>query len=145
MDEDKLDENRVVKVKSIDDARREATKPTARERRAMIEDKLYDKCPENDEVPMKDGFVSYCRHFKYLGPWMSYNLRDDYDIRMRTEAASKSFAVLRGFYSRPKVSICSKYLIFMAIQVNLLLWGCKSWALRKDLLLKLERFVNQKV
>jgi hypothetical protein len=33
----------------------------------------------------------------------------------------------------------------MAIQVNLLLWGCKSWALRKDLLIKLERFVNQKV
>ena len=74
MDEDKLDEKRVVKVKSIDDARREATKPTARERCAMIEDKLYDECPETDEVPMKDDFVSYCRHFKYLGSWMSYNL-----------------------------------------------------------------------
>jgi len=33
----------------------------------------------------------------------------------------------------------------MAIQINLLLWGCESWALRKDLLLKLQRCVNRKV
>ena len=33
----------------------------------------------------------------------------------------------------------------MAIQINLLLWGCESWALRKDLLEKLERFVNRKI
>ena len=29
----------------------------------------------------------------------------------------------------------------MAIPINLLLWGCESWALRKDLLNKLEIFV----
>jgi hypothetical protein len=33
----------------------------------------------------------------------------------------------------------------MAIPINLLLWGCKSWALCKDLLLRLERFVNRQV
>ena len=111
----------------------------------MIEERLYEECAETNEVPMAGGFVSYCCHFKYLGSWMSYNLRDDYDINMRIESASKSFAVLRSFFNRPEVSIHSKYLIFMAIQINLLLWGCASWALRKGQLLKLERFVNQKV
>lgn len=47
--------------------------------------------------------------------------------------------------TRPEVSVNTKYRIFMAIQINLLLWGCESWALRKDLLLKLQRCVNRKV
>jgi len=98
MDEDKLVETRVTKAKSKgDEARKGATKPIARERRAMIENKLYDECSETNEVVMKDGFVSYCRHFKYLGSWMSYSLGDDYDIRMQIESAGKSFAALRGF------------------------------------------------
>ena len=33
----------------------------------------------------------------------------------------------------------------MAIPINLLLWGCESWALRVDLSRKLERFVNRKI
>ena len=33
----------------------------------------------------------------------------------------------------------------MAIPINLLMWGCKSWALRKDLLLKIVRSVNRNI
>ena len=49
---------------------------------------------------------------------------------------------LNGFFKRPQVNTYSKYLIFMAIPINLLLWSFESWALRKDLLLKLERFIT---
>ena len=37
----------------------------------------------------------------------------------------------------------SKYLLFKAIPCNLLLWGCKSWALRKSLLASLEVFLHR--
>ena len=64
---------------------------------------------------------------------------------MRIMAANKSFGALSSFFSLQEINTRSKYLIFMAIQSNLLLWGCESWALRKDLLEKLERFVNRKI
>ena len=45
-----------------------------RETRNMIEDMLYDDCHETDVVELVGGFVTYCKHFKYLGSWLSYNL-----------------------------------------------------------------------
>ena len=41
------------------------------------------------------------------------------------------------------VNTYPKYLLFMAIPCNLLLWGCKSWALRKYLLASLEVFLHR--
>ena len=64
---------------------------------------------------------------------------------MRIKSASKSFGAMKEFFRLDQVNVYSKYLIFMAIQINLLLWGCECWALRNDLLLKLERFVNRKI
>ncbi len=89
--------------------------------------------------------MTYCKHFKYLRSWISYNLRDDYDIEKRIMAANKSFGALSNFFSLQEINTRSKYLFFMAIQINLLLWGCESWALRKELLENLERFVNRKI
>ena len=37
----------------------------------------------------------------------------------------------------------NKYLLFRAIPVNLLLWGCKTWSLRQTLLVKLEVFLHR--
>lgn len=64
---------------------------------------------------------------------------------MRIAEANKSFGPMKSFFERPEVNIYYKYMIFVAIQMNLLLWGCESWALHRDLLNKLERVVNQKV
>ena len=38
-----------------------------------------------------------------------------------------------------------KYLIFLAIPINLLLWGCESWALRTYLLKKLEVLLHRSI
>ena len=45
---------------------------------------------ETKDIQVADGFVSYTKHFKYLGSYISYNLRDDYDIDARLAAASAS-------------------------------------------------------
>ena len=39
----------------------------------------------------------------------------------------------------------SKYLIFLAIPINLLLWGCEIWALRTSLLKNLEVFLHRSI
>ena len=39
----------------------------------------------------------------------------------------------------------SKYLIFRAIPMNSLLWGCEAWSLRKSLLMKLEVFLTRNI
>ena len=47
---------------------------------------------------------------------------------------------LKFFWDSDEVDIRSKYLIYMAIPMNLLTWGCESWALTKILIKKLEVF-----
>ena len=52
---------------------------------------------------------------------------------------------LNHFWSDRAVDDYSKYLIFRAIPINLLLWGCESWALRETTLRKLEVFLHQSI
>ena len=118
-----------------------------KEKRVIIEDDLYDSCQESDDVMMNGGIITYSKHFKYLGTFISYNLRDDYDIDKRIAAASKAMGALKLFFNKKEVSTYSKYLIFMfmAIPINLLLWGCENWSLRVDHVNKLEQFVTPQI
>ena len=116
-----------------------------KEARASLEDKLYDEYDKTKMVAVRNGFVAYCKHFKYLGSWVSFNLGDDHDIDTRITSVSKAMDALEYFFSRREINIYLKYFLFMAILVNLLLWGCESWAFCTDLPRKLERFVNRKV
>ena len=50
---------------------------------------------------------------------------------------------LNHCWSDRTVDDYSKYLIFRAIPINLLLWGCESWALREATLRKLEVFLHR--
>jgi hypothetical protein len=84
-------------------------------------------------IQIADGHVSFCRHFKYLGSHNSYNLKDDYDIDKRISAASKSMGALKKVWNCPHLNIWSNYQLFRAILMNLLLWGCENWPMRKTL------------
>ena len=95
---------------------------------------------------MQDGgTVTFCNHFKYLGNHISYNLCDNYDIDHRLAQASAALGYLQYFWKYPSVDVHSKYLIFCAILVNLLLWGCESWALRETRLSKLEVLFHRSI
>ena len=54
--------------------------------------------------------------------------------------ANKAMGALKHFWRSNKVDTHAKYLIYMAIPLNLLLWGCESWALPQSSLAKLEAF-----
>ena len=79
------------------------------------------------------GFIYFTKLFKYLDLWISFDLSDEFDIDERIK--------VQIFYEQSqKVEIQSKYLIYQAIPINLLSWGCELWALTKVLILKLEVF-----
>ena len=113
--------------------------------RVAQEDDLYDQLEETKQINVTGGFVTFCKHFKYLGSHVSYNLRDDYDIETRIAAANSSMGALKNFWHNPHVDMYSKFLIYRAIPTNLLIWGCETWALRKGLLRKLEVFLHHSV
>ena len=69
-------------------------------------------------------------------------LPDDDDINARLAATSQSMGALKEVWHNPHLDMYSKYLLFRAIPVNLLLWGCKNWSLRKSLLRQLEVFLH---
>jgi hypothetical protein len=52
---------------------------------------------------------------------------------------------LKEVWQNQHLNIYSKYLLFRAIPMNLLLWGCETWSLRQSLLNKLEVFLHQSI
>jgi len=105
----------------------------------------YDALPETQQFDVADGCVTFCRTFKYLGSRISYNLRDDADIEARLAAANQSMGALKEVWRNPHLDTYSKYLLFRAIPMNLLLWGCENWSLRQDLLRRLEVFLHRSI
>ena len=108
-------------------------------------DVKYDALPETQQFDVADGYVTFCRTFKYLGSRISYNLRDDADIEARLAMANQSMGALKEVWRNPHLDTYSKYLLFRAIPMNLLLWGCENWSLRQDLLRRLEVFLHRSI
>ena len=42
--------------------------------RQKREEKEYEDLPETQLIVVCDGFVTFCRHFKYLVNWISFSL-----------------------------------------------------------------------
>ena len=102
------------------------TKKESHESRYKIEETSYDNLPETRLVIIKGGFITFCRHFKYICSWTSFSLREDHDIMKRIAAANASMGAISKIWDDDNVDTYSKYLLFKAIPCNLLLWGCES-------------------
>jgi len=111
----------------------------------LKEDSLYDQSSEMRRATIGDGYVEFTKHFMYLGSYVSYNLKDDYDISQRITKAFQNMGALKNIRDDPHVYLYlySKYLLFLAIPVNQLLWGCKSWALKESSLKDIDIFITQ--
>jgi hypothetical protein len=108
-------------------------------------EELYDGLNETQPIAVEDGFVTLCCHFKYLGSFVSFNLCDNYDVKKCVTAATQAMGALKNVWNSPHLDIWSKYLLFRAIPMNLLLWGCKTWSMQKTLSNKLEVFLHRNI
>ena len=61
---------------------------------------------------MADGNVNFCSHFKYLGSWVSFLLRDDHDVAKCIASADASMGAMTSFWDDGHVDVYSKYLMF---------------------------------
>ena len=90
-----------------------------------IIDRCYVKADETKKfIVNKNGYVSFCLNFLYLGSWISYDLNHEYDTKARikkAKKANKAMEALKFFWNTPEVDTHAKYLIYMAIPFNLLL------------------------
>ncbi|EJK58317.1 hypothetical protein THAOC_21573 [Thalassiosira oceanica] len=59
--------------------RREAGAERAK-KKAELEKTRYFSLDQTQPIAVKDGFLTFTMHFKYLGSFISYNLWDDFDI-----------------------------------------------------------------
>ena len=53
--------------------------------------------------------------------------------------------MLSNIWNSPHIDMHSKYLYFVAIIINQLLWGCESWALKESSLNDLNVFLHQSI
>ncbi len=97
------------------------------------------------DIVVADGYVTFTRPFKYLRSTISYNLQDNDDVTACIAAANASMCTLKDVWQNPHLDTYSKYLLFRAIPMNLLLWGCKTWSIRQMLLHKMEVFMHRNI
>ena len=88
-------------------------------------------------------YFSYCDEFKYLGTTITTTLRDEVDIEKRIKQATKAFAAMEKTLCDQKINPSIRVKIYEATVVNILLWGCESWALTEKLREKLEVYHNR--
>ena len=92
----------------------------------------YENCTQTKDIPLPDDdHIPFKKSFKYLGSIVNFTLQDNQDIEVRIKKANQAMGALKHFWRSGAVDTHAKYLIYMAIPMNLLLWGCKSWALPK--------------
>ena len=74
---------------------------------------MYNKAKETEPILIGEfGMITFTRHFKYLGSYISYSLKYDYDIEHRISQASAAMGALTSFWVDNTVDNFSKYLFF---------------------------------
>ena len=77
---------------------RQKEKRESHETKCKREDSEYMSLAETATMQVADGYITFCKHFKYLGIWVSYSLRDDYDISKRVAATNAAMGALEKFW-----------------------------------------------
>ena len=128
------------RIAAWDDAEEGQTRTQGRQERDNIS---YDALPETTNFPVSDGHVSFTRTFRYLGSLINYSLRDGDDITAQITSATAAMGALKEVSRNPHLDVYNKYLLFQAIPMNLLLWGAKTWSLRKSQIDQLDVFLHR--
>ena len=98
---------------------------------------------DTSNVSVDGGFYHFCKRFKYLGSIITPDLKADADVKTRIKCASHAFNLMRNVLRARTVKMSVKTTIYKVIVVSVLLYGSECWAMRQDLLDKLEKFHNQ--
>ena len=77
---------------------------------------MCDDAKETEPILIGDsGMITLTRQFKYIGSYILYSLKDDYNIDHIIYQASAAMEALNSFWVDNTVNNFSKYLFFCAI------------------------------
>ena len=113
---------------------------------------VYFEAPGEDHseantspVPVQNGYITYTDTFTYLGSKVTHNLDDRIDVEARKKQATKALgAMMKNVFNNPHLEVKNKRMLYLAILVNLLLWGSETWALLRKLIGEAFRFFTLK-
>ena len=94
--------------------------------------------------PLKMGsdVLEDVEEFKYLGSVIKYNGSLEREITTRITCAESAFNKLRNVWRNPAYSLQLKLRLFNSNVLSVLMYGCESWALTKQLEKRIKGFEN---
>ena len=69
------------------------------ESRHKREEITYDNLPETRLIVVKDGLLSFCQQFKYLGSWIPLSIREDHNIAKRIAATNDYMGAMYNIWN----------------------------------------------
>jgi exonuclease III len=101
--------------------------------------------PEEALYTVADGYITFTRKFKYLGSWITHDLRDDTDINVRVGKARAQVQQLANIWNCKHVTTEFKKMLYIQLPLNTALWGAESWTLTAESERKLETFHHSSI
>ena len=94
--------------------------------------------------PLKIGsdVLEEVEEFKYLGSVIKYDGSLEREITTRITCAGSAFNKLRNVWRNPAYSLQLKLRLFNSNVLSVLMYGCESWALTKQLEKRIQGFEN---
>jgi hypothetical protein len=86
-----------------------------------------------------DRFISFCDSFKYLGSLIVPSLSDDLDIDARVNKARYAQNLMRPILTSKAIPQLLRAQLYKQTVLNILLFGCETWALTEHQLGRLTR------
>ena len=108
----------------------------------------YTPTPEDtaDIMLNEHQYFGFTTLFKYLGTWFDDQLDDSTDIMKRIKKATGAFACMKKVLKDQSIDNNLRVRLYDATVMNIMLYGCESWALKAEDRRKLEvahhRFVR---
>ena len=104
---------------------------------------VLDYLPHDSfDIEGTNKFISFSPTFKYLGSNLTMDHADEFDIDSRITAATKAFGALKHVFNNRNISKTIRVQLYLAIPINILLWGCAGWAISAQGMKKLQTFHN---
>jgi len=110
-----------------------------------LEARHYTNLNLDERIPVKDGYITMTSKFKYLGSWISNNLKDDHEVDTRIAKGKAQIGALRALFNSKYVPMITKYRTYCAIPLNTVLWGCESWSVSERIKQRLSVFHHQSI
>nr|BDT61653.1 MAG: reverse transcriptase [Marsupenaeus japonicus endogenous nimavirus] len=82
--------------------------------------------------------IEQVNSFKYLGSWITSDGRSDTDIKYRIDLAKKAFMDMKNILCAHNIKIENRKYLFNYYIRPILLYGCESWTITKNMEKRLE-------